>query len=154
MLSVLTPEARTLVLATMPPAQRWHIMEAMRDEDRAEIVVAMGLDMRKDAAAALSGRTWERTIDIIKNSGTHAARYASGGEVRCQVNPGLGICRWPPQLAHTLPCKADALYTAVEAYDVCSINVHTDQVCRGHLPPNSLADLQTWPWRSVTKTST
>lgn len=74
MLSVLTPEARTLVLASMPPAQRWQIMEAMRDEERAEIVVAMGLDMRKDAAASLSARTWERTIDIVKNNGNHAAR--------------------------------------------------------------------------------
>lgn len=78
MLSVLTPEARTLVLATMPPAQRWHIMEAMKDEERAEIVVAMGLDMRKEAAAGLSARAWERTIDIVKNKGNHAARCDAG----------------------------------------------------------------------------
>lgn len=75
MLSVLTPEARTLVLAGMAPSQRWRIMEAMKDEERAEIVIAMGLDLRKDAAAALDPKTWERTIDVVKNNGNFASRY-------------------------------------------------------------------------------
>lgn len=78
MLSVLTAEARTMVLAGMPPAQRWRLMEAMKDEERAEIVVAMGLDLRKEAAAALEPRVWERTLDIVKNSGTYAARCEAG----------------------------------------------------------------------------
>jgi len=77
MLSVLTPEARTMVLASMPPGQRWRVMEAMRDEERAEILVAMGLDLRKEAAAALEPRVWQRTVDIVKNNGTHAARSVS-----------------------------------------------------------------------------
>lgn len=81
MMSVLTVEARTIVLAGMPPAQRWRIMEEMRDEERAEVVVAMGLDLRKDAAAALSPRVWERTLDAIKNSGNNAARWDSTGSV-------------------------------------------------------------------------
>jgi hypothetical protein len=42
MLSVLTAEARTVVLAAMPPSQRWRLLEAMRDEERADIVVVMG----------------------------------------------------------------------------------------------------------------
>jgi Mg/Co/Ni transporter MgtE len=74
MMPVLTVEARTILLAGMPAAQRWRIMEEMRDEERAEVVVAMGLDLRKDAAAALSPRVWERTLDAIKNSGNNAAR--------------------------------------------------------------------------------
>jgi hypothetical protein len=78
MLSVLTPEARTLVLAAMPASQRWRVLEAMRDEERAEIVIAMGLELRKDAAAALEPKTWERTIDIVKNSGNLASRYDDG----------------------------------------------------------------------------
>lgn len=78
MLSVLTPEARTLVLTAMPASQRWTIMEAMKDEERAEIVIAIGLDLRKDAAAALEPKTWERTIDIVKNSGNLASRCDVG----------------------------------------------------------------------------
>lgn len=76
MLSVLTPEARTLVLAAMAPSQRWCVMEAMKDEERAEIIISMGLELRKDAAAALDPKTWERTMDAVKNNGTFAARWA------------------------------------------------------------------------------
>jgi hypothetical protein len=81
MMSVLTVEARTIMLAGMPPAQRWRIMEEMRDEERAEVVVAMGLDLRKDAAAALTPRVWERTLDAIKNSGNNAARWDLTGRM-------------------------------------------------------------------------
>lgn len=75
MLSVLTPEARTMVLASLPPAQRWRIMEAMKDDERASIVLAMGLRLRKEAAAALDGRVWERTMDVIKNNSTNGAKW-------------------------------------------------------------------------------
>lgn len=63
-----------MVLASMPPGQRWCVMEAMRDDERAEIVVAMGFDLRKEAAAALDPRVWERTLDVVKNNGSNAAR--------------------------------------------------------------------------------
>ena len=53
-------------------------MEAMKDEKRAEIIISMGLELRKDAAAALDPKTWERTMDVVKNNGAFAARCAAG----------------------------------------------------------------------------
>ncbi|WIA13678.1 hypothetical protein OEZ85_007238 [Tetradesmus obliquus] len=81
MLTALTPEARTMVLATMPPVQRWKVVEAMKDEERAAMVIAMSVGLRKEAAAAVDGRLWERTMDIIKNHSGHAARYLTSMDI-------------------------------------------------------------------------
>lgn len=74
MLTALTPEARTMVIATMPPAQRWKVLEAMRDEERAAMVIAMSVGLRAEAAEAVDARLWERTIDIIRNHSGYASR--------------------------------------------------------------------------------
>jgi hypothetical protein len=52
------------------------VVEAMKDEERAAMVIAMSVGLRKEAAAAIVGRLWERTMDIIKNHSGHAARCA------------------------------------------------------------------------------
>jgi hypothetical protein len=46
----------------------------MKDEERAAMVIAMSVGLRKEAAAAVDGRLWERSMDIIKNHSGHAAR--------------------------------------------------------------------------------
>ncbi|WIA33826.1 hypothetical protein OEZ86_006935 [Tetradesmus obliquus] len=81
MLTALTPDARTMVLATMPPVQRWKVVEAMKDEERAAMVIAMSVGLRKEAAAAVDGRLWERTMDIIKNHSGQAARYLTSTDI-------------------------------------------------------------------------
>ena len=74
LLAALTPESRALVLAGMPPAQRWVLMEALSDEERAGVIVAMAPPHRREAAAALAPDLWERTMDVMRSAGALAAR--------------------------------------------------------------------------------
>ena len=74
MLTHLTAEARTTVLATMPEAQRWKILEAMRDDERADIVIAAGLSLRASMQKNIDPRLWGRTMDVIKNHSSYGAR--------------------------------------------------------------------------------
>lgn len=50
------------------------VVEAMKDEERAAMVIAMSVGLRKEAATAVDPRLWERTMDIIRNHSGHAAR--------------------------------------------------------------------------------
>jgi Mg/Co/Ni transporter MgtE len=74
MLTHLTAEARTMVLATMPETQRWKILEAMRDDERADIVIAAGLGLRASMKKNIDPRLWGRTMDVIKNHSSYGAR--------------------------------------------------------------------------------
>jgi len=42
------------------------------DEERADVVVAMSLPLRKEAAAAVDVRLWENTLEVIRSSSIHA----------------------------------------------------------------------------------
>lgn len=74
-LSNLTPEARTMLLASLPEAQRWPIMAAMSDLERAEVVIAMSAPMRAAAEAAMGQQLWARTLEVLKQHSPQAARY-------------------------------------------------------------------------------
>lgn len=78
MLMNLMPEARTMVLATLPESQRWKLLEAMRDQERAEVVIAMNVSLRSDAREALGDGLWDRTMEVIRSHSTHGARFLYG----------------------------------------------------------------------------
>ncbi len=46
----------------------------MRDEDRADCIIAMSADVRRQVQNALDPKLWDRTMDVIKNSSYNAAR--------------------------------------------------------------------------------
>jgi Mg/Co/Ni transporter MgtE len=73
-LNSLNPEARTLVLCTMPEDQRWKVVAAMSDGERAEVVIAASTTFREAIRSHVGPEVWGRTMAIVKGHSSHAAR--------------------------------------------------------------------------------
>jgi hypothetical protein len=57
-----------------PQQTQWRILEAMRDDERTEMIIRMSLPLRAEARSGLGAALWERTMDSVRAHSVFGAR--------------------------------------------------------------------------------
>jgi len=91
------------------PHQKWRVLEAMKDDERTELIIRMSLPFRAEARANLDPKLWDRTMDVVRAHSSFGARWvvmSRGWRLGAGVGFGVaGSCEYPHLHIH-IPLRA------------------------------------------------